>query len=145
MSKNAFFLFFFIIIIAIGGYVLLRGENEFGRSVFDRAPEEKHVAPIDSVDMMILESFPVQVHVIAHGEFPDGCTKIGKVTTKKVGNSFFVSITSIRPKDADCTQVVIPFDETIPLNAEGLKAGTYGVSVNGVTTQFTLENDNILR
>jgi inhibitor of cysteine peptidase len=43
-----------------------------------------------------------------------------------------------------CTQIVVPFEESIPLDVVGLPAGTYTVDVNGVTGSFTLDVDNQL-
>ncbi|MCA9900330.1 MAG: hypothetical protein KC433_19200, partial [Anaerolineales bacterium] len=38
-------------------------------------------ASVDSIEILILESFPVQVNVRARGDLPDGCTTIDNVTT----------------------------------------------------------------
>ena len=99
-------------------------------------------AAVEDIDIMILESFPVQVMLNARGYLPDGCTEIDSVTTSKAGNTFTISITTIRPADAICTQAIVPFEETIPLNVLGLKAGTYDVKVNEVSDSFELQMDN---
>ncbi len=99
-------------------------------------------AAVEDIEIMILESFPVQVMVVASGYLPDGCTKINNITTVKDGNTFTVTVTTIRPADAICTQAIVPFEETIPLNVLGLKAGTYDVKVNEVSDSFELQMDN---
>jgi inhibitor of cysteine peptidase len=101
-------------------------------------------ANVTSIKIMALESFPVQICVIADGYFLDGCTKINEVKTEKVGNTFNVNISTIRPKDAICTQALVNFTQTIPLEVVGLKAGNYTVNVNGVADSFKLEVDNVL-
>ena len=101
-------------------------------------------AVVEDVQIMILESFPVQVMVNAKGYLPDGCTEIDTITTSKDGNTFTVSITTIRPADAICTQAIVPFEESIPLNVLGLKAGTYDVVVNEVSSSFELQMDNAI-
>ena len=101
-------------------------------------------AVIENVEIMILESFPVQVMVSAKGYLPDGCTEIDTITTSKDGNTFTISITTIRPADAICTQAIVPFEESIPLNVLGLKAGTYVVMVNEVSDSFELQMDNVI-
>jgi inhibitor of cysteine peptidase len=53
-------------------------------------------------------------------------------------------ISTTRPADAICTQVLGSFEETIALEVEGLPAGTYTVDVNGVIGSFTLDVDNSL-
>lgn len=103
------------------------------------------VANVTSIDVMTLESFPVQISVIAEGYLPDGCTEIHEVKIEKVGNIFNINISTIRPKDAVCTQALESFTETIPLDVQGLKAGNYTVNVNGVTDSFKLDVDNVLK
>jgi len=102
-------------------------------------------APVEEVELLMLESFPVQVHTIARGNLPDGCTTIDKInqSSDPTYNIFWVEIITARPADATCTEALVPFEETIPLNVYGLDAGTYTVDVNGVTASFTLDVDNV--
>ncbi|WP_321419635.1 hypothetical protein [uncultured Methanomethylovorans sp.] len=102
------------------------------------------MASVDTVQALVMESFPVQVSVEATGYLPDGCTTIGNVTTKKGGNTFYVEISTVRPRDALCTQALVPFTESMPLNVTGLEKGVYIVDVNGQTASFELSVDNIL-
>lgn len=101
-------------------------------------------APVENIDILILESFPVQVQVIAKGNLPDGCTVIDQKTQKRVGNTFTVLITTKRPQDAICTLALKPFEERISLDVAGLPKGTYTVDVNGVKKTFKLDADNKL-
>ncbi|MEN8217424.1 MAG: hypothetical protein ABFS56_13865 [Pseudomonadota bacterium] len=100
-------------------------------------------AHIETIDIVILESFPVQVRVVAKGYFSDGCGRIDQIHTIRAGNSFNITITTRSVGEA-CTQALVPFEEVIELNVYGLKAGTYTVDVNGVTDTFKLDVDNIL-
>ncbi|MDY9927691.1 protease inhibitor I42 family protein [Methanosarcina sp.] len=100
------------------------------------------MANVESIDILTLESFPVQIHVIAEGYLPDGCTEIDEINTEKEGNTFNVNITTKRPKEAICTQAIEDFKETIPLDVQGLSAGNYTVNVNGVIGSFELAVDN---
>ncbi|MEZ4517594.1 MAG: hypothetical protein R3C44_12465 [Chloroflexota bacterium] len=101
-------------------------------------------ATVDSIEILILESFPVQVHVIARGNLPDGCTTIDQVISQQDDSVFRVAVTTFRQPDAICTEALVPFEETIPLDVAGLPAGTYQVVVNGVQDSFTLDVDNAL-
>ncbi len=101
-------------------------------------------ATVESIQIMTLESFPVQIRVVTEGYLPDGCTEIDEITTKREGNTFNVNISTRRPKDAICTEAIVPFSETIPLDVQGLKAGNYTVNVNGITGSFELAVDNAL-
>lgn len=100
-------------------------------------------AEVEEIDILTLESFPVQIFVIARGYLPDPCTEISEVSQAKEGNSFFITIKTYRPPGI-CIQVLTPFEKIIPLEVYGLPAGTYLVEVNGVQDTFDLELDNIL-
>jgi inhibitor of cysteine peptidase len=100
-------------------------------------------AQVDSVDLVIMESFPVQVSAVVSGNLPDGCTNIDDIEVDIVDSRFEVLFTTVRPSDAVCTQALVPFEETIPLDVEGLLAGEYTVNVNGVMATFTLDADNL--
>ncbi len=101
-------------------------------------------APVDSFDIVFLESFPLQVNVIVTGNLPDGCTEIDEVTSKREGDTFVVRLTTRRPVDQMCTEALVPYEEVVSLDVYGLPAGTYTVDVNGMTGMFTLETDNVL-
>jgi inhibitor of cysteine peptidase len=102
-------------------------------------------ANIESIQILTLESFPVQIHVVATGNLPDGCTSIDEKTVSynEQTNSFIVHITTARPADAMCTQALVPFEESIALDVYGLEKGTYTVDVNGISDNFELQMDNI--
>jgi len=101
------------------------------------------LATVEKIDFLTLESFPVQVFVIASGYLPNPCTEIYQVIQEKEGNTFFIRIETYCSQEV-CIQVIAPFEETIPLEAYALPAGTYKVEVNGVQGTFNLEIDNIL-
>lgn len=100
-------------------------------------------AAVRTVDILILESFPVQVQVRAAGDLPDGCTVLGEITQERQRSTFTVTIGTTRPADALCTEALVPFETTVALDVVGLKAGTYTVTVNGVSRTFTLGVDNV--
>ncbi len=101
------------------------------------------LASVDEIDILILESFPVQINVVAKGNLPDPCTEISEVLHEKEGNTFFITIKTYR-SPGFCIQVLAPFEEIIPLEVYGLPAGTYTVDVNGVQGTFDLEVDNFI-
>lgn len=101
------------------------------------------LASVENIDILILESFPVQIHVVARGNLPDGCTTLHEVIQERDGNTFRVRITTVRPVGMACTQALVPFEEIIALDVYGLPAGIYTVDVNGVTGTFELTMDNV--
>jgi heat shock protein HslJ len=101
------------------------------------------LANVNDIEIMLLESFPVQVNVVARGEHLDSCTKVDTITTRREGNTFFVTITKSRPANKMCAQVITPFREVITLDMAGLKAGVYTVDVNGVRDTFECTEQTI--
>ena len=101
-------------------------------------------ASVESIELRMLESFPVQVSVTAIGYLPDPCTHISGTQQTMEGDTLYLKIMTSRQADVMCIQVVAPFEETYPLDVAGLPAGTYTVDVNGVTGTLTLDVDNVL-
>ncbi len=100
-------------------------------------------AIIDTVEVLILESFPVQVNVDVRGIFPDSCTELEDIQVDRNGDRFNILITTRRPVGGGCEEEEIPFEETLALDVYGLPAGQYQIDVNGVTNEFSLALDNI--
>jgi len=100
---------------------------------------------VETADALILESFPLQVNIRITGNLPDGCTMIYQTESKQVGNLFNVKILTLREKEAMCTQALVPFEISVPLDVLGLPAGTYQVMVYDVITEFTFTQDNIIQ
>lgn len=101
-------------------------------------------ALIDTVDLLMMESFPLQMMAHLTGNYQDGCTSLGEVKQERIDNVISLTIATVRPADMMCTQALVPFEENIPVDIYGLPAGEYTLNVNGVTATFTLDMDNIL-
>jgi inhibitor of cysteine peptidase len=93
------------------------------------------VLHVDSVDVLVLESFPVQITALVRGSLSDGCTEIVAITQSRSGNTVNVTIATSRPRDAFCTQLVRPVEESVRLTG-AFPPGDYVVEVNGVAKPF---------
>ncbi len=92
---------------------------------------------IDSVEALILESFPPQVNLLVRGIQPDGCMYPVLIDQQRDGDTITVEIYRELPPDIMCTMQIVAYEETISLGA--LESGrTYTISVNGFTLQVTL-------
>lgn len=87
---------------------------------------------------ILTNSLPLEITAVAHGNLPDGCTKISGVDQKREGSVFRVTVMTTRPADIMCTQALVPFRRSIPLSVVGLRPGIYSVEVNGVRDSFIL-------
>ena len=81
------------------------------------------------------------VNVIAKGYFSNGCGRIDDIHSEKLNDIFTIIITT-KSEGETCTQALVPFEQVIPLDVVGLKAGLYGVIVNNIKTTFELAIDN---
>jgi inhibitor of cysteine peptidase len=104
------------------------------------------LAVVDSLDVMLMESFPLQVQASIKGNLPDGCTTIGAVDQKfdEGTKTFTLTIQTYRPKGMACIMVVAPYEKNVALEVYGLSKGTYTVIANGKSATFELASDNIL-
>ncbi len=55
-------------------------------------------AHVDGVDVLIMESFPVQVRLIIHGNLPDACSQISEVKQTRSGNTFTIDLIGLVKK-----------------------------------------------
>ena len=97
------------------------------------------LADVQSVQIQILESYPVQVNAIARGQLPDsGCTTITGASQTRSGNTFTVRLTTKTDPRALCALMLTPFQYTISLDVSSLLPARYIVNVNGVEESFEL-------
>lgn len=140
--------FFYIIlalIVVLVAFVLIRKNKKDIPS--DDSQYEIGQAMVNDIDIVLRESFPVQVGVTVKGDLPDGCTNLGDAKQQLVGKTFNVNLETKKLKDGDimCTQALVPFETTITLdNVVGIAAGEYTVNVNGVSKKFKMDVDNYI-
>lgn len=97
------------------------------------------VAVVQSVEIQILESLPVQVNAIVRGQLPDaGCTSISKVNQVRDGNTFKVTLTTTTDPLALCAQALTPFEQVVALEVNNLPPAKYTVDVQGIEQTFEL-------
>ena len=105
-------------------------------------------APIESVELLIMESDPVQVTAIV-AALPNGCHQPGGVVSHIAGNIFGVTVSNSVPAidDIVCTQQFSTYTENVSLGVTGETAPerfpfadgiTYTVVVNDRVLEFTV-------
>jgi len=100
---------------------------------------------IKAIEVVMYESFPQQVNVVAKGQFTDNCTKIGDIMENQSGNTLKLTITTTRETNKVCKPMKRVFEEMIPLNVVGLRAGIYNIKVNNLSDFFELDVDNFVQ
>jgi len=96
------------------------------------------LAPIHEVEVVIMESFPVQVGVHIKGGLSDGCTTFHDAVVTREGDTVNIEVTVQRPGDAICTQVYGFFEKNLNLGSEFTAGTTYNLKVNDYTTTFEI-------
>lgn len=96
-------------------------------------------ADVQSVEIQVLESYPLQVNAVARGFLPDsGCTTIANVSQSRNGNVITVLVMTKKNQQIVCTQTLTPFEQVISLDVSSLLPGNYIVHVNGMEASFSL-------
>jgi hypothetical protein len=116
---------------------------KFVRFVWEdpRGLRESVLAPIESVEVEILESFPVQYRVRVVSGLPNGCARFDRWTVgfDEAARLFTIEVLNSVPTaaaDLLCTMVYGTVDHSIPI--DGVKSGlTYEVQVHDQTATFT--------
>jgi hypothetical protein len=102
-------------------------------------------AVVESVHVLIMESFPLQARAMVSGYLSDGCLELVEIDVERQEMEFVLTLTTRRPAgDVMCTEALVPFEEAVTLDIEGLDAGTYTVIAQDQQAQFTLDVDNVL-
>ena len=104
---------------------------------------DEELAPVESIDILVLESFPVQINVLINGYLPNPCYEITQIEKHREGNTFYVKL-MMKDSGLVCIQIIQSYQEIVALDVYGLSADTYYVDVNGIVAIFTLDVDNIL-
>jgi hypothetical protein len=88
---------------------------------------------IESVDALILESYPMQLQLHVIG-YHDGCDYPTQVEQSITGNTINVRIFREMPLAVACPAIAVPYDETIVIDG-AFTGGAYTIIVNNITTQ----------
>ena len=89
---------------------------------------------VQSVDILVAESFPPQVTARVTAVIPDSCTKAREPQISRDGATITIKIIGERPDGVACAQVISSYDKSIPLGP--LDPGSYTLHVNNLTKTF---------
>jgi hypothetical protein len=105
----------------------------------DNGDMEEGAIFIDSTDLLIAESFPVQIFLHVVGNTPTPCHHFtAEVAAPDEQNRIHVRIYTMVNPTLMCAQVLQPFDESVAILMEGAADGAYSVYVNGeLVGEFT--------
>jgi hypothetical protein len=92
---------------------------------------------IDEIDILLLETQPVQVIVVVRGVFPDGCYRSHETHQTQEGNTITLQMTDIYHLGSMCTQAIIAYKTQVDIGM--FAPGHYKVIVNGIAQEFRVD------
>ncbi|MDP3062845.1 MAG: hypothetical protein Q8O40_06510 [Chloroflexota bacterium] len=98
-------------------------------------------APIESVEVLIMESFPVKYALVVDSGLPESCISFGGYRLARDGDTIRVEMINWKPSDPGvaCAEVYGAVKTTIPLGREFESGRTYAIVVNDVTEIFVAQ------
>lgn len=101
----------------------------------------KVLAPIESVDFNIAESFPPQYFLAVKSGLPNGCVRFSHYEVSRDGEVIRVKVVNLAPADrgAMCTMIYGIVEHNIPLGSDFKPGVRYTVHVNDVTKTFVAQ------
>ena len=75
---------------------------------------------------------------VVSGDLPDSCSFISDTEQSVEGSTIKIAVTSSRPQELMCAQVITPYEIEVLLNTSELADGEYAVEANGVTAVETV-------
>ncbi len=92
---------------------------------------------IETVEVVVMESFPMQVALNVSGYIPDGCAAPTQILQSRDGNMVMVRVFRTLPPDVMCAAIAAMYSDTIHLEG-GFEPGHYTFDVNGVIVEVDL-------
>ncbi len=89
----------------------------------------KSFTHITDVEVIVMESYPMQVQLRIRGEHPDGCDLPVHVAQQRAGNIVVVEVYRDLPIDILCPMLLVVYEDTVML-ADGFEPGEYTFIVN---------------
>ena len=124
------------------GVILLAGAAALASARGDLGPataRQAIAAPIDRMDIVILDSSPPQVTLNVMAGLPSGCAQRESHSVTRTGDTFTVSVLNSMPTgNPVCTMIYGAYELNIDLGRDVRPGVTYTVRVNDQTTTFKI-------
>jgi inhibitor of cysteine peptidase len=90
---------------------------------------------VNETDVLLLESFPVQVEAVVKGTLPSACSTVDEVSQRREGNLVEVTVLTRTRRGQVCIASLKGVTERVRLQG-GFPPGDYLLRVNGKETRF---------
>ncbi len=97
------------------------------------------LAPIESVEVRVAESFPPQYFADIVSALPNGCVRFESLEAERDGDTIRITVWNLAPKPGSrllCTMIYGITKHSVALGTDFEPGRTYTVHVNGETATF---------
>jgi hypothetical protein len=100
---------------------------------------------VTGIEVIFLDTHPVQVELIIHGSLPDQCAYDFYSIENRTPDQVKITLKGIHPSTLDCAQTVQNIDHSLRLGQDfpeiqrGFEPGSYQLTVNGYQTTFVID------
>jgi hypothetical protein len=100
------------------------------------------LAPIESVEVTVAESFPPQYFVQIISGLPNGCAVFEEVTTERDGETVRITVWNSMPVSDEpiaCTMIYGFVEHNVALGSDFTSQQRYTIEVNDATESFVVQ------
>jgi hypothetical protein len=122
--------------------LLLAGACTSDESSPNEPRRERVLAPIESVEVIVAESFPPQYFVQVTSGLANGCAQFDEVTTERDGDTVRITVWNTMPVSDEaiaCTMIYGFVENNVALGTDFAPNQRYSVEVNDVTESFVAQ------
>lgn len=101
------------------------------------AEGHKIQSTIDSIEVLVLESFPMRLNVTVSGQHPDACDFPVMVRQNREGNTITLDVYRLIPYNVRCATEATPFSTSVMLDSNFV-GGTYTIIGNDYSEDITI-------
>ena len=99
-------------------------------------------APVESVEIIVAESFPPQYFVHVISGLPNRCVEFHGYEESRSGNDITIMVTNLEPAPSEpvaCTAIYLTHEFSVPLGTDFQPGERYTVKVNKVIEEFVIQ------
>ena len=99
-------------------------------------------APIESVEIIVAESFPPQYFALVVSGLPNGCVEFYGYEEARSGHAITITVTNREPAPSEpvaCTAIYLTHELSVPLGTDFQPGETYTVKVNDAIEEFVAQ------
>ena len=99
------------------------------------------LAPVESVELLVMESFPPQYSLVVVSGLPNGCASFAGYRLERSGNTIKIEMVNWKPADPQvvCTEIYRTVETRISLGSDFESGRTYTLLVNDVAESFVAQ------